>query len=247
MRRLTQAVLGKLGYKLTRRIPPDVSESELKVIRLVESYTMSSVERIIAAIRAAAYVAKNRVPGDVVECGVWKGGSSMAIARSLFDSGDTSRRICLYDTFEGMTEPSNADVDWMNIPAAAGKKAHWGYQPVTLAEVKKNLSLAGYPEERLIFVKGRVEETLPPKAPKVISILRLDTDWYESTKHELQHLYPRLASGGVLIVDDYGYYAGAGQAVDEYFAEHDPKAYLHRIDYTGAMVVEAIGGWGATG
>jgi hypothetical protein len=96
----------------------------------------------------------------------------------------------------------------------------------------------GYPEERIHFVPGRVEETLPQNAPKDIALLRLDTDWYASTKHELQHLYPRLVPGGVLIVDDYGYWQGARQAVDEYLSENGLALLLNRIDHTARIAVK---------
>ena len=88
------------------------------------------------------------------------------------------------------------------------------------------------------FVQGRVENTLPAAAPPEIAVLRLDTDWYESTRHELEHLYPRLVDGGVLIVDDYGYWQGARQAVDEYFGETGEAILLNRIDDTGRIAVK---------
>ena len=91
---------------------------------------------------------------------------------------------------------------------------------------------------RVEFVQGRVENTLPAAAPPEIALLRLDTDWYESTRHELEHLYPRLVDGGVLIVDDYGYWQGARQAVDEYFGETGEAILLNRIDDTGRIAVK---------
>ena len=94
----------------------------------------------------------------------------------------------------------------------------------------------GYPEQRLHFVPGLVEETIPAQVPEGISLLRLDTDYYASTKHELTHLYPRIAAGGVLLIDDYGHWAGCKKAVDEYLASRDP-VLLHRIDYTGRVTV----------
>jgi hypothetical protein len=96
----------------------------------------------------------------------------------------------------------------------------------------------GYPAERVHLVRGPVEETLPAAAPERLALLRLDTDWYASTRHELEHLYPRLVDGGVLIVDDYGHWQGARQAVDEYFAGTAPPPLLHRIDYTARIGVK---------
>jgi O-methyltransferase len=83
-----------------------------------------------------------------------------------------------------------------------------------------------------------VEDTLPDQAPERIALLRLDTDWYASTKHELEQLYPRLAEGGVLIVDDYGHYEGARRAVDEYFRAAGEPVLLNRIDFSGRLVIK---------
>ena len=96
----------------------------------------------------------------------------------------------------------------------------------------------GYDIARTHFVAGDVEQTIPGVVPEQISLLRLDTDWYESTRHELKHLYPRLIRGGVLIIDDYGHWKGARQAVDEYLAETGAKLLLNRIDYTGRAAVK---------
>jgi predicted O-methyltransferase YrrM len=105
--------------------------------------------------------------------------------------------------------------------------------------VRETVARAGYPAERIHFVKGAVEETIPRTLPGPLALLRLDTDWYQSTRHELVHLYPLLAPGGVLIVDDYGHWQGAARAVDEYFAAHPPGPLLTRIDYTGRLAVKA--------
>jgi bifunctional ADP-heptose synthase (sugar kinase/adenylyltransferase) len=95
--------------------------------------------------------------------------------------------------------------------------------------------MTGYPSSNLIFVQGKVEETLPRVIPDNISLLRLDTDWYESTRHELIHLFPLLSKSGVLVLDDYGYWAGARKAVDEYVVENNIKILLDRVDGTGRV------------
>jgi hypothetical protein len=112
----------------------------------------------------------------------------------------------------------------------------WHYVPVE--EVRAAVLSTGYPAERVHMVEGKVEDTLPGAAPERIAVLRLDTDWYASTKHEMEQLYPRLSPGGVLILDDYGHYEGARQAVDEYFAEHGGRPLLSRVDYTGRVGVK---------
>jgi hypothetical protein len=106
-----------------------------------------------------------------------------------------------------------------------------------LEEVVGNLASTGYPVERSYFIKGLVEETVPDQAPARIALLRLDTDWYRSTLHELDHLFHRISPGGVLIVDDYGHWRGAKEAVDEFFSGSGVHLLLNRIDYTGRIAV----------
>jgi hypothetical protein len=112
----------------------------------------------------------------------------------------------------------------------------WCYSGID--EVKNNLFTTGYPKEKLFFVKGKVEDTIPGEIPSAIAILRLDTDWYESTYHELKHLYPLLNSGGVLIIDDYGHWQGSRQATDNYFSEINKPVLLNRVDYTGRIAIK---------
>jgi len=114
----------------------------------------------------------------------------------------------------------------------------WCYSP--LEEVQKNLYSTNYPKEKITFIKGKVEETIPNIIPEKISILRLDTDWYESTYHELMHLFPRLSKGGVLIIDDYGHWKGSREAVDKYLKENEISMLLNRIDYTGRIGVKVF-------
>jgi hypothetical protein len=208
----------------------------------VGPFTSTSKERIFALRRSVEYIVEHDVPGDVVECGVWKGGSMMAVARTLVELG-ARRKLYLFDTFEGMSEPTDLDRDWRGDAAAdhlaSGKKdTHWVWAYSPLEEVKRNVSDTGYDPSQIVFVKGKVEDTIPGNAPEQIALLRLDTDWYESTYHELLHLYPRLSVGGVLLIDDYGHWEGARKAVDQYVAEKQLKLLLNRIDYTGRVGVK---------
>ena len=203
---------------------------------------MTTPPRIYALARAVEYVVHGRIPGALVECGVWRGGSMMAIALTLLRLGVSDRELYLYDTFEGMTEPGHEDVKHTGERAAdlladPGQSARY-QAAAALDDVHAAVLSVGYPEARIRFVKGRVEETLPEVAPDRIALLRLDTDWYSSTKHELVHLYPRLVSGGVLIIDDYAYWHGARKAVDEYVAENDLALLLNRVDYTARIAVK---------
>lgn len=151
---------------------------------------------------------------------------------------DARRKLYLFDTFEGMSQPTEVDVDFHGVPASVcmAEAPKVSYSP--LDEVAANLRSSGYDESLVTFVKGKVEDTLPEAAPDQIALLRLDTDWYESTYHELVHLYPRLVTGGVLIIDDYGHYEGAKLAVTRYFEEIHAPVLLNRIDYTGRLVVK---------
>jgi hypothetical protein len=198
-----------------------------------------------ALIRAVEYIVDAEIPGDIVECGVWKGGSMLVIARALLDVGDTSRRLHLFDTFQGMPQPSEADRTHQGEPARdilarESRETSLVWALATLDGVKHLMEASGYPGE-IVFVPGKVEDTIPARAPDQIALLRLDTDWYESTRHELVHLYPRLSQGGVLIVDDYGHWQGARLATDQYISEHKCRILLNRIDYTGRIAVKLEG------
>lgn len=223
-----------------RDYPPDFQRDEIDIIQRVRPDTMTSEERIFALIQAVRYLSANAIPGGVVECGVWKGGSMAAVAMTLLQVDEAKRDLYLFDTFEGMSEPTSRDIDYMGKPAKELLAEESGYRcgEAPLGYVKKVLHGTGYPEEKLHFVKGRVEETIPSISPDTISLLRLDTDWYESTKHELAHLFPRLSRGGVIIIDDYGHWRGSRQACDEYFAANRIPILLNRIDYTGRMGVK---------
>ena len=203
-------------------------------------YTLTNIQRMHALYAAVKYAVQNNIPGDFVECGVYKGGSVMMMAYVLEALNHRSRKIYLYDTFSGMAQPSSLDVTYANRAANEMFEQHqepgfnrWCYS--SLEETQKNVMQTGYPEENLIFVKGKVEDTIPETSPELISILRLDTDFYESTYHELTHLYPRLSPRGVFIIDDYGHWKGARKAVDSYFEERGINLLLNRIDYTGRI------------
>lgn len=224
--------------------PKDFSDEDNELLKLVQPFTMTGPARIIHLVRAVEYTVRNNLAGSIVECGVWRGGSMMCIAHTLLRLGVSDRELYLFDTYDGMTEPESVDrlhdgTAAKQILASSDKTRddlYWAY--ATLDEVQTNLGKTGYPSEKLHFVKGRVEDTIPQQAPTDIALLRLDTDWYSSTRHELIHLYPRLKGDGVLIIDDYGWWQGAKRAVDEYFAQLPFVPLLHRIDETGRGCVK---------
>lgn len=198
---------------------------------------MDSVERMYALYKATKYTVTANIPGSFVECGVWKGGASMVIALTLLKMGVNDRKLYLYDTFTGMPKPSKDDISSMTgLKAKNFWHDHWC--DASLDEVKKDLAITKYPVKNIVFVKGLVEETLLKVIPSSIALLRLDTDWYKSTRVELVHLFPRLSKNGVLLIDDYGAWAGAKKAVDEYFEEIKNPILLNRIDYTGLIGVK---------
>ena len=210
---------------------------------------MTTPERVAALQEAVRYVVTAGVPGAMVECGVWRGGSMMAVAHTLRAMGSEGRDLYLYDTFSGMPSPGERDVDLLSGVSAADRRARHKdklandasipttLQLLPLEEVRRLMLETGYPAERLHFVAGLVEETIPGEAPEAIAMLRLDTDYYSSTRHELQHLYPRVSDGGVVIIDDYGRWKGSREATDEYLAEQGLHVLLHRIDTASPMVV----------
>jgi O-methyltransferase len=203
-----------------------ITETEVQILMMSKPYSMTPPMRIINTIRAVEHVVKNKIPGSFVECGVWKGGNTMAALQMMLLMGEHTREVYLYDTFEGMAKPTEVDVR-INDGASAQSmleaeikttESHmWCYSP--LDQVKNDVNKVGYPQDLLTFIKGKVEDTIPKTMPTQISVLRLDTDWYESTIHELEYLYPLLSPGGILIIDDYGCWNGCRKAVDEYFAK----------------------------
>ena len=234
----------RFGYEIIK-IDGDYTLDELEIMAKVKPFTATSNQRIGGLINAVKYLSRNRIEGDFVECGVWAGGSMMAAMLTLLQLGDTSRHFHLYDTFEGMTPPTDKDVTFENnhardLLAISGddKEGHSYWAFASLNDVQRNIFSTGYPKDKIHFIKGRVEDTLPASMPKRIALLRLDTDWYESTCHELTHLYPLLCPSGVLIIDDYGFWQGCRKAVDEYFARQAFVPLLVKLDFTGRLAIK---------
>ena len=207
-------------------------------------YTMTSIERMYSLYKSVIYVIENDIPGDFVECGVYQGGSSRMIAETLCLLNSTERKIYLYDTYEGMPQAGVQDFDISGTQASAiqsnisnvSNSSNWCF--ASLDFVQDVMCKSGYPINNLIFIKGIIEETLPDKIPTFIALLRLDTDWYSSTLHELNYLYPILSKNGILIIDDYGHWDGARKAVDEYLNSLKFKPILNRVDYTCRLIVK---------
>ena len=225
----------------------DMDAPFLPIYERCRPYSMTSADRLYAVYKAVEYLQKAGIEGDFVECGVWRGGSMMVAAEALKIHGHPERVMHLFDTYEGLPEPGAEDVDvwghdaatWWVKKKKSERSSDWARSH--LAEVEANMALTGFPADRIRFVKGMVEDTIPAAAPEKIALLRLDTDWYASTRHELEHLFPRLVRNGVLIIDDYGHFKGARQAVDEYLAEAGMPIMLMRVDYTGRIALKTHG------
>lgn len=240
------ALFKKFGYKLLKDTEKEEYAEFYDLYLRCKPYTMTSIERMFALYKGVEYIIKNNIPGDFVECGVWKGGSSMLIALTLLKFGVTDRKIWMYDTFEGMSEPGEEDEDikggkakeLLNMSSKEISESVWCYSG--LDEVKSNLTKTGYTANNFHYIKGKVEDTMPSTMPeRTISLLRLDTDWYESTKHELKCLFPLLAKAGVLIIDDYGHWVGAKKAVDDYIRENNIRIFLNKVDYSARLAIKA--------
>ena len=243
--KLFYSILRKLDIEISRnvsrRFPVEISEIEIDIFSKVAPITMTSTGRLSGIGLAMRYLKENGIKGDIVECGVWAGGSIGAAA--LLGSRDPiKRRFWLFDTFEGMTrpsvnDPSSAIKEYENLKHAFGEGSSWC--EVNEIQVKRNLTDIGVDLDLCSFVTGDVARTLRgANIPEHIALLRLDTDWYESTLIELEVLFPRIVRGGVLIIDDYGHWAGARKAVDEYFGNSDFKPLMIPLDYTGRIGIK---------
>ena len=207
--------------------------------------SMVSVDRLWAVMQATKYIVKNNLKGDLVECGVWKGGCSLAMAMVLKDL-KVNKKIFLFDTFMGMTEPTDYDKTCDDVSAKkkfeesqTSSQNKWCY--ASIEDVKEEFRKLNL-ENNVVFIKGDVLDTLnnEENIPNRISLLRLDTDWYESTKHEMRILFPRLQKNGILLIDDYGHWQGTRKAIEEYFSENSQynNYLIWKTDFTGRGLIK---------
>jgi hypothetical protein len=228
--------------KESSRIPVGATEQETELILKYRAFTGAPPARMYALVNAINYVDANALPGDLVECGVFRGANPM-LSLELRRSRPLQRLFYLYDTFAGMTAPTIHDIrqDGNDAASLLNSGDTGTLALCTIDDVKTNFASNGLSTENAVFVKGPVEETLRihKNIPERIAVLRLDTDFYESTKVELEVLYPRLVSGGVLIIDDYGSWQGARRAVDEYFGARAPL--LTAVDSECRVAIKPAG------
>ena len=207
------------------------------IYELVKNDTLIKTTGVAANIKAVDHIVENNIPGAIIECGVYRGGSVAAMLYRLLELGDNTREIYLYDTYTGMSEPSEEDAKIGGTHEKTFEKyervtdehiTNWCYGPLGI--VQQVINRTNYPPHKVTYIKGMVEDTLPNNTINEIAILRLDTDFYESTKAELKHLYPKVVPNGVIILDDYGVWQGARKAVDEYFNAHEITVDLIEVD-----------------
>lgn len=241
-------VAPRVTDKLKARFPDIVDQRFWDIANAALPHTALSIQRLYAIFQAIDYLAYRKISGDVVECGVFKGGGAIALIKSLAIFGLTDRKVFLLDTFEGWPEPSAEDTDifGQNHKKNYHKEIETSsktscYRLDNFFERTKSAiyeNTREFPESNIIFLKGMVENTLPNDQVGHLCLLRLDTDYYESTKWELQQLYPQLNDNGILLIDDYGQFHGARKAVDEYFSVRREKLLFSRDDFSGRTAIK---------
>ena len=249
LKSLINKILSYLNLKIIRNsnldnsgLPIEAKSEIKKIIKVSSQYSMTGEKRMYALYQAILNAKIKNLEGDFVECGVWKGGNILLYSL-LNDFFKLDKNIYAFDTFDGMTTPEEIDVNYQGYSASNAmekskkKENEMNVHCFSSIEMVKTNILQHTSINNIKFVKGPVEQTLlkEENLPKKISVLRLDTDFYSSTKIELKILYPKLINGGILIVDDYGYWQGARKAVDEYFNE---KKILHIVDQTCRYIIK---------
>jgi O-methyltransferase len=244
-RQAVRRVLAPFGRELQRRGAtrfPEATRRELQLIEKYAPYTMTGETAQWALLRAVKYLDDRGIPGDLVECGVWRGGNLMMV-KEFRQESSIPRRYFLFDTFAGMTAPTAVDIGQHGEAASRifDRRQKDGYNDwayASLEEVTGGFREHGLLDDSVVFRKGSVETTLRQSGlPEEIALLRLDTDWYESTRIELEVLYPRLSHAGVLVIDDYGSWEGARKATDEYFSRQ--PLLLNAVDNACRVAVKA--------
>ena len=218
------------------------------ILQSVKNRTMTSESSLYNLIEAVRYIELNKIEGDFVECGVWRGGSIIAVLKTLESVYSFEREIYLYDTFEGMTKPINVDKSFLGSSAIdvlhksrIGRRTQHQAGVIaysTLSDVRTGIEETNYPSSKIHYIVGDVIETLKSSSHKKIALLRLDTDWYESTKAELEHLWDSVSSGGIVILDDYDYWQGARKAVDEFFQKRGINLFKMKLTSGGRIIIK---------
>jgi len=254
IKRLVRTTLDRAGLEIRRKpaLPPTDSDDQddecARLIEVVRKNTMVVDEGLVSLYHQALFCETHGIPGAYVECGVWKGGAVGLMALVNLQHGVVRRNIHLFDSFQEICEPDET-IDgeravrevkmWSknggtqgNLVPLKGVYDHRG-GPGTLEENRALLEVRiGYDPACLHYHPGWFQDVLPAEAERIgqIAILRIDADWYASTKTCLEHLFEKVVSGGFVIVDDYGAYDGCRKAVDEFLGRQSRPLYLHPVN-----------------
>jgi len=247
--KITKRIFSTFGLEVHRekkhRPPIELTKQESDIVKYVKDkhLSMSSYENLWTTLLTCKHAVEKGIEGDFVETGVWRGGNAL-VAAAYFKLYGVSKKVYLFDTYEGMTIPTDHDIKASNGEFAIGKfhelqkETHNEWCYASIEDVKNNFHSCGL-LENAVFIKGDVCKTLDSVAlPKDICVLRLDTDWYESTKKGMEVLYPKISLGGAFIFDDYGHWSGAKEAIDEYFKVNRNRPFLHYVDFSCRMGIK---------
>ncbi|UXA04214.1 TylF/MycF family methyltransferase [Mycobacterium sp. SMC-2] len=232
LKRLGRPLFSTRNYLLVRKRPFNQHARDFGLDWPADALTMIGMQRLTSLQRCVETVLKENVPGDLVECGVWRGGASILMRAVLAAYGDETRCVWLCDSFAGVPPP-----DAEKYKADRGIKLHRHARilGVPEAEVRANFERYGLLDDQVRFVPGWFKDTLQDAPIERIAVLRLDGDLYESTIQGLDALYPRLSSGGFCIIDDYHAIEACRQAVADYREQHGITTEIVEIDGTGVL------------
>lgn len=239
---INQLLIKISGYQIEKSYKLDLDHrlksDEKRIISNVSKRTMTNPNSLANLISATKYLNNGEIEGAFVECGVWRGGSALAFCLASLEAGVQSRLIYLFDTFEGYTNTGERDFqisDGVKAEVLFNKDPNYVCS-ASLIDVQNGFKEIGYPNELIHYIVGDIIKTPLDKLPDKIALLRLDTDYYHSTLWELENLYPRLVSGGVLIIDDYDHWNGSRQACDEYFKKAENRNFISHMEYGRIMI-----------
>lgn len=227
-----QAFLWARGWSVVQHRKFDAKEREEGRDWPADAETMIGMKRLDNIQHCIERILQDRVPGDLIETGVWRGGASIFMRGVLKAYGDYTRTVWAADSFQGL--PRAKPGVWQDDEK--GKLSEFSRTlAVSLDQVKANFARYGLLDEQVQFIPGWFSESLPTAPVEQLSLMRLDGDMYESTMDALRPLYPRLSKGGFCIIDDYFTHSGARQAIADYRQEHNITEPIEQIDWAGAF------------
>ena len=230
---IARRVFGRMAnrnIRLVRTVPFDEDKRNKGLDWPASADTMIGMQRLTHLQRCVEDVLAEDIPGDLVECGVWRGGACILMRAVLAAYGDKERTVWVADSFQGVPPPSPGQ-----YPADSGLYFNLasGILAVPESRVRNNFRRYGLLDDRVRFLAGWFKDTLPSAPIDRIALLRLDGDLYESTIQALDALYPRLSPGGFCIIDDYHPIDACRQAVTDYRQRNSISAEIVDIDGSG--------------